>query len=176
MDCHYSSYPRSRETETDTAEEFSRLRALLNAKLLATSSATAVLEEWCQGPVVVRKVPGRCPPLDSKQKERLRISHESEVAYRRVELLYGRVVLSRADNWYRLDQLTDEMRAALQDTETPFGTIVRSLRPERHSFAISLLASPFLMEHRALLSINNCPLCEVHERYTEALIYSNQSG
>lgn len=116
------------------------------------------------------------PLLTAGQKERLQIQCDDEVVYRRVELLHGDAVLSHADNWYRPDRLPGEMHAALQDTQIPFGIIVRSLRPTRHTLGIQPLAPPFLVEHRALLSVDGHSLCEVHERYTEALIYSNQSG
>src|SRR5205809_260633 len=88
----------------------------LNGQILAGSSATRTLEEWCgehqmadDPKIVASRVPGVLKAPSAEQLERLGARDPSEVQYRRVELRCGAHVLSEADNWYVPGRLTPEM-------------------------------------------------------------------
>jgi chorismate-pyruvate lyase len=131
-----------------------RLEALaliqtLNADILASRSATQSLENWCrdhrlaQEPrIVAHAVAGGNKAPDAEQRQRLDVTDRDEVKYRHVRLQCGVHVLSEADNWYVPSRLTPEMNRLLETTDTPFGTVVRSLDPYRRTFAAKLLWAP----------------------------------
>ncbi len=142
--------------------------ARFNADLLADHSATAVLERYCGAPVRARILPCGQKPLSPEQRDRLQVTHGTEVVYRCVALVCGDLILSEAENWYRSDRLTPAMNAALLSSDMPFGKIVAPLAPLRRTFHVALLnAPPFVLEHRAVLSVAALPLCEVREHYTD---------
>ena len=132
----------------------SRLEALaliqtLNADILASRSATQSLENWCrdhrlaENPrIVAQTMAGSTRSADAEQRQRLQVSERDEVRYRRVQLRCGLHVLSEADNWYVPARLTPEMNRLLETTDTPFGTVVRSLEPYRRTFEMKLLWAP----------------------------------
>src|SRR5689334_18561514 len=102
----------------------------LNKQLLASTSATRTLEQWCSdhhmaaGPKIVAvrmNVPPKAP--SAEQLQRLDVRDASEVMYRRVQLRCGTHVFSEADNWYVPARLTPEMNVALTTTDTPFGKV-----------------------------------------------------
>lgn len=153
-----------------TNENAANIRESFNNRLLSANSATAVLEEWCGSSVAAHRVAKPLASLTFEQKKRLQIDDGSRIAYRCVDLSCGDVVLSHAENWYRPDLLTDRMLRILEETDTPFGTVIRSLNPRRTNISVSSLSSPGFVEHQALLTIDGRPLCEVRECYTEALL------
>ena len=178
-----------------------RLEALaliqtLNADILASRSATQSLENWCRDHrladeprIVARALTGVNKAPDAEQRQRLEVTDRDEVKYRRVQLRCGIHVLSEADNWYVPGRLTPEMNRLLETTDTPFGTVVRSLEPYRRTFAVKLLWAPLpdgwergtaasastgrtlvipdaLFEHRAVLyDRSGRPFSEVSEVY-----------
>lgn len=183
-----------------------RLEALaliqtLNADILASRSATQSLENWCrdhrlaQEPrIVAQAVAGNKTP-DADQRQRLEVTDRDEVKYRHVRLRCGGHVLSEADNWYVPSRLTPEMNRLLETTDTPFGTVVRSLDPYRRTFAATLLWAPLpdgwergparnvesigrtlvipdaLFQHRAVLyDRNGRPFSEVSEIYQRDIL------
>ena len=131
-----------------------RLEALaliqtLNAEILASRSATQSLENWCRDHrlaeeprITARSIRGISRAPDADQRQRLQVTDRDEVKYRRVQLLCGVHVLSEADNWYVPGRLTPEMNRLLDTTDTPFGTVVRSLEPYRRTFAMKILWAP----------------------------------
>jgi chorismate-pyruvate lyase len=136
----------------DTFESRIEILALLqslNGEILAASSATRTLEEWCRDHhmaddpkiVAIRIADARKEP-SAEQLQRLEVSDASEVRYRRVELRCGAHVLSEADNWYVPARLTPEMNALLETTDTPFGKAVQALHPYRRTIAVSMLWMP----------------------------------
>ncbi len=84
----------------------------LNAMLLGSRSATLTLERWCadhamaaEPKIVAQLVPGIEKPISPEQRQRLQVGPTEEVKYRRVRLLCGTRVLSRACyglNWLGL--------------------------------------------------------------------------
>jgi hypothetical protein len=121
----------------------------LNARILASRSATATLESWCaarglavEPKVRARLVAGASKPPTRDQIERLQVRGPEELKYRRVQLVCGGHVLSEADNWYVPARLTAEMNRLLETTDTPFGRAVQPLQPYRQTFSAELLWQP----------------------------------
>jgi chorismate-pyruvate lyase len=185
----------------------SRLQALallqtLNAEVLASQSATRTLEGWCRDhrlatepTIVANVISGVAKPPTPEQRQRLHVTRQGEVKYRRVQLRCGSRVLPEADNWYVPGRLTAEMNRLLETTGTPFGKVVRPLDPYRRTFAVKLLWSPLpdgwernsappssrtdsqlsipeaLFEHRAVLyTREHKPFSEVHEVYRRQIL------
>lgn len=136
----------------DTFESRVEILALLqslNAEILASSSATRTLEQWCgehrmadDPKIVAIVVPGVRKEPSAEQLQRLGVDGASELRYRRVELRCGAHVLSEADNWYVTGRLTPEMNALLTTTDTPFGKAVQPLHPYRRTIAATMLWTP----------------------------------
>jgi chorismate-pyruvate lyase len=116
-----------------------RLEALalmqtLDAEILGSRSATLVLENWCRDHrlaeeprILVHLLTGVNKAPTAEQRQRLEVTGQVEVKYRRVQLRCGTQVLSEADNWFVTGRLTPEMNRLLETTDTPFGTAVESL-------------------------------------------------
>jgi hypothetical protein len=181
-----------------------RLRALvlletLNADLLSHDSATETLQRWCDahGPapgvrIAARRVMGADKPADAAVRHDLGVGPAEPVAYRRVRLVCGDIVLSAADNWYLPARLTPEMNRLLDETDQPFGAVVRPLAFHRHTLSARLLFQPLppgwetgpppaglgpmivppqVLEHRAVLSTAaGAPFSVVVETYTDAVL------
>lgn len=144
------------ETVAWPDEFLTRLEALalvqtLNAELLASHSATATLERWCNqhrlagtddARMVARLIRGEAKPATAEQRQRLGVGPDEALKYRQVQLLCGDRVLSEADNWYVPGRLTAEMNRVLETTDTPFGKAVQDLRPQRQTFAVNVLWWP----------------------------------
>ncbi|ODP36954.1 hypothetical protein BFL28_03985 [Sphingomonas turrisvirgatae] len=153
----------------------------LNAELLASSTATAVLERRCAAlgladpPRVRAEVErGRAPGSAAPSRFRLRVGKDEPLGYRRVRLMCGDAVLSEATNWYVPARLTPAMNAALDDSDAPFGRVILPLVPSRRTVSIRLAkgqGSAEIIRHRAIvLDGQGRPLAEVVERYQRVLI------
>lgn len=189
------------------ADKEGRLAALavvetLNAEILAGRSATLVLEKWCldhglsggaEAKIVAQAVKGADKPIGAEQRQRLQIPADEPVRFRHVRLTCGTAVLSEADNWYVPSRLTADMNRQLDETDTPFGKVVRGLEPYRQTFFAKLLWHPLpegwetgplpdsaegrldtpdaLFEHKAVLfSKDHLPFSEVDEVYQRHLL------
>ncbi|HKR64594.1 MAG TPA: hypothetical protein VJZ00_12760 [Thermoanaerobaculia bacterium] len=184
-----------RDTDASRAEVRTQLETL-NARLLASTSATRTLEEWCgehhmadEAKIVATRVDGAAKVPSPEQLQRLAVHDASEVRYRRVQLRCGAHVLSVADNWYVPARLTPEMNALLDTTQTPFGKAVQSLHPYRTTIAAKQLWLPSahrrfrwcrhrtlaipreVLQHRAVLfTAGHVPFSEVVETYQGELL------
>jgi hypothetical protein len=89
-----------------------------------------------------------------------------------VRLACGAQVLSHADNWYLPARLTPEMNRQLDQTETPFGTVVRPLDFHRETLeAVPLNGPDAILRIRALLlTRENRPFSLVIENYRPELV------
>lgn len=121
----------------------------LNAQILASTSATKTLENWCRdhhmadNPLIVAtQIKGEPKQPTQEQLNRLQVEHAEALKYRRVQLSCGAHVLSVADNWYVPSRLTPEMNRTLENTDTPFGVVVKPLAPFRKTIAMSVLWQP----------------------------------
>ena len=129
--------------------EILALLQTVNGRILAASSATRTLEEWCgehhmanDPKIVAMKVTAVRKDPSAEQLQRLGVRNASEVVYRRVELRCGAHVFSEADNWYVPARLTPEMNALLTTTDTPFGRAVQPLAPYRRTIDVAMLWTP----------------------------------
>ncbi len=129
--------------------ELLALMQTLNANLLASTSATATLEQWCadhhMAPdphIVARRVDNEEKAPSDETRTRLKAGSGEPIKYRRVQLACGDHVLSEADNWYVPSRLPEDANRALETTDTPFGKAVRSLQPYRRTIATKALWSP----------------------------------
>ncbi len=121
----------------------------LNADLLGHASATLTLERWCSdhrladpARIVARRVRGTPESIPDDLRARLAVDPRQRIAYRHVQLVCGKHVLSEADNWYVPDRLTAQMNQQLETTEAPFGRVVHRLDFQRHTLSAHLLWSP----------------------------------
>jgi hypothetical protein len=121
----------------------------LNASLLGSHTATAVLDKWCADhkmasdpSVHARLVTGADKPVAPEQRQRLRVGPDEKVAYRHVELRCGDHILVEADNWYVPSRLSARINDVLATTDTPFGRAVRELNPVRENFSVEMLWKP----------------------------------
>jgi hypothetical protein len=83
----------------------------------------------------------------------------------------GTHLLSEADNWYRPSQLTPEMNAELDTTDTPFGTAVRPLSFHRKTLGANATADQHtpLQVKALLLTKSEVPFSLVVENYSSDL-------
>jgi hypothetical protein len=184
-----------------TRVELLALIETLNAELLSHPSATVTLERWCSGhgmapeaKLVARLERGVSKHLPEQDRARLTIGASDELRYRHVLLFCGDKLLSEADNWYVPARLTPEMNRVLNETDTPFGKVVRDLDFRRETLSAKLLWSPLpeswdmspapapssgarleapdhILEHRAILRANGgAPLSFVVETYTRDVL------
>jgi len=131
-----------------------RLEALalmqtLNAEILASRSATATLETWCDthrlaspARIIADRIQQTAVVPSAEQLRHLEVATAAEVRYRHVKLRCGNRVLSEADNWYVPARLTPEMNRVLDTTDAPFGRVVAPLAPYRQTLSVTLLWLP----------------------------------
>ena len=136
--------------------------------------------------------PDKAPTAE--QRERLQVSADEPVKYRRVRLTCGSHVLSEAENWYVPARLTAAMNDTLETTDAPFGKVVQPLHFRRRTLSAELLWSPLppgweraerlpadragplvmphrLLQHRALLvDGDGHPFSALIETYTEQVL------
>ena len=147
----------------------------LRRELDASDSATAVLQARCEarglpgGPWVRARVEPCLEIADAGFRARLHAAPEEELACRRVRLVWGAFVLSRAVNWYRPRRLTDDMRRRLAETDEPFGVVARPLGYRRirlETRLVEVAGRVSALHCRALLVTGDTePLALVEEVY-----------
>jgi hypothetical protein len=128
--------------------EATALIETLNAELLSNPSATLTLERWCgaHGLAAEPKISahlqrGEDQQIAPEDRQRLAITADEPVLYRRVQLFCGDKLLSGADNWYVPGRLTPEMNR-LHQTDTPFGRAVEDLEFQRQTLKATTLWRP----------------------------------
>jgi chorismate-pyruvate lyase len=144
----------------------------LNAALLTSGSATAVLEAVCGAPVTVHRLSPDGPD-PAPEPARLLGAHGGEIVLRRhVALLCGGRAVSHAELWYVAARLPPALARRRADTAEPFGRVVAGLGLGRRTLSARLCAAgePCALEHRAVLADPaGRALALVHERYSWAL-------
>ena len=125
------------------------------AKLNSIQSASEALRLWCvdrrmAAAPVIRAVRMREveKPAGDDDLRPLGAGPAEAIRYRRVRLVCGEHVLSEADNWYRPALLTPEMNRLLDESDTPFGLVVRPLNFQRKTIAVQWLVAPARHSHR----------------------------
>lgn len=146
--------------------------AALSRELLASPTATAVLERRCGAPIRAEVDRAAHKDPTPEQRKRLGVGPDERVVYRSVVLGCAGVALSVAENWYVPARLTPEMNAALEQGDIPFGAIIRPLHPHRKPLEQLMTGiAPYVLRHRALvLDGEGRALAEVVENYTMALL------
>jgi chorismate-pyruvate lyase len=144
----------------------------LHEALLGSPSATEVLARLFGGPVRARRLP--CDPLalSPLQHFYLHPTPGEPACHRRVILLAAGRAVSEADLWYVPARLAPGMAALLRDTETPFGEVVRPIKPTRHTLAARICdpGEPHALEHQAVLRrADGAAIALVAERYPAGL-------
>ena len=173
--------------QVDAQKADDALRAF-EADLESHDSATAVLQDWCDAhghgeKIVARQVKGVDKPPTALAAPALRLEPGQKPRYRRVDLMCGDKVLSRADNWYLLSKLTPAMNEALDLTQTPFGVVVKPLRFTRRNLETAFLFQggdpgaktvtlpADVLQHSALLYTGEGePFSFVVETYTDQVL------
>jgi len=198
---HAQDAPPWPDTFTARLEALAMIQTL-NAEILGSRSATMTLENWCRSHrlaeeprILARPVTGVSKMPTAEQRQRLEVTEQEEVKYRRVQLRCGTQVLSEADNWYVPSRLTPEMNRLLETSDTPFGKAVEPLEPYRRTFSVTLLWAPLpddwerqaatrpgssdrtleipaaVFEHRAVLyTRDHKPFSEVSEVYQRQIL------
>jgi chorismate-pyruvate lyase len=140
------AYPNSYAGELDALTEVQRLQTALQSR----DSATETLRLWCADhhwaePAQIRAVRDKAvdKPATPEVRNLLGAGAKTPVRYRRVKLMCGDKVLSEADNWYLPGKLTAEMNKALDESETPFGVVVKPLNFTRRAVDSRILVHPF---------------------------------
>lgn len=152
--------------------------ASLRRELDASDSATAVLQARCEalrlpgGPRVLAQVEAAEAAADPEVRRQLKAGPDEVLACRRVRLVWGEIVLSRAVNWYRPSRLTADMRRRLAGTAEPFGVVARPLdyrRVRLETRLVDSVGAPAALHCRAMLvTPDGEPLALVEETYTGA--------
>jgi hypothetical protein len=157
------------------------------ARLDKGGSATEVLRGWCAehhmaDPPVIRaeRDLSRDKAASGDVRTLLGAAPGEPIRYRRVRLMCGARVLSEADNWYRPGRLTAEMNRQLDQTDTPFGAVVKPLGFHRRTLRVEKPFDPekrgavlphILVRYRALLmDQGGAPFSLVVESYTAAIL------
>jgi hypothetical protein len=151
--------------------------ARLKADLLGNSSATQVLTKWCgdlrlaSPPVIRAERDAAVKPPTPEVMTLLAAGPDETIRYRHVRLMCGTHLLSEADNWYRPSQLTPEMNAALDTTDTPFGTAVWPLGFHRKTLGANTAVDQHtpLQVKALLLTQAEIPFSLVVENYSSDL-------
>lgn len=156
------------------AAEFlaSPVRDAFRDHLARHRSVTEALAEWCRargigsGPIRAERL---APEGGAGVPAALAVRPGEALVRRRVRLVRGAVVLAEADNLYLPGRLPPGVARALDETDTPFFTLLAD-----HGFARDPLAPPRegaggALETVAVVTIGGRPVSHVRERFAPAL-------
>jgi len=155
----------------------------LNSRLLSADSATRALRKWCDdhriggdGPILAKKQPhADIVRPDDELLNTLLLAPGEVIQHRRVTLSRSGIALSDCDLWWMPSRLGQGMAAELDNTDSPFGTVVAPLHPTRHTLYEAVLPTghTHILEHRALVISGvspRWPIAAVRELYRTELI------
>jgi chorismate-pyruvate lyase len=198
-----AGHPAAADAYLHAVEALAALQSL-NVELLTNESATLTLTRWCAAHrladparVVADRDRSVDKPATAAQRELLGVGAAERIAYRRVKLRCGDVVLSEADNWYVPSRLTPGMNELLETTDVAFGRAVESLGFVRQRLGAELLWQPLpdgwdvqarpapaaddaptaipaqVLHHSAVLKLpDGRPISLVDETYTSGVLAS----
>jgi len=155
-----------------TTSVTSDARSAFRDHLAGHRSATEALAEWCAargigaGPIRAERLPAGA---DGPVPEALAPAPGERLVRRRVRLVRGPVVLAEAENLYLPGRLPEGVARALDETDTPFFTLLAT-----HGFARVPLAPPReveggALETVALITLDGRPVSRVRERFSAVL-------
>jgi len=156
----------------------------LDQHLLGYDSATQALDVWCElrgfqrrTKTQAKRVSANAVLPSKSVYTALGLSDGEEIEYRKVHLVREGLVLSEAENWYRPDALTIQMKQRLAQTNAPFGRVVQALQFTRRTLQSEILWCPpepmpyFVLRHHAVLLKPDSTLFSfVIETYTHHLL------
>ncbi len=141
-----SAFPDSYAGRLDALTQVQRLQTQLQSR----DSASETLRLWCAehhwaDPAQIRAIRDTTAvkPPSPQVRDLLGAGPRTPIRYRRVKLMCGERVLSEADNWYLPARLTPEMNRQLDQTDTPFGVVVKALGFKRQGLDARVLLHPF---------------------------------
>lgn len=140
-------------------------------ELIASNSATAVLQRRCVDPITADVDRGAIKDAPEDVRAALQAEADTVIVYRSVRLKCGDTVYSRAENWYRPDRLTAEMNARLAG-DAPYGSVIAPLKPVRNTTEVERLDElGVILRHNAVVvSGEGVPLAVVVETYTDEVL------
>jgi hypothetical protein len=158
-----------------TADTRADRLARLKSDLLGGASATETLTRWCgelhfADPPQIHAEAARTSGAEASVRALLKVNANELVHHRHVRLTCGGRVLSEADNWYLPERLTLAMNRVLDETDTPFGGVVRPLNFHRRTLAAAPARGAVLQVRALLLTPDEKPFSLVVENYTTALL------
>ena len=151
------------------------------AELAANESATMVLQDWCRdhrlaepAAIHAEQIIGENVP-QSDARRLLQVGDREPLHYRHVQLLCGKVVMSVAQNWFVPARLRPDMNRILDESDAPFGPVVKPLGFTRERLGVHHGDDPACpadtaLSHHALLRLRNgMPFALVVECYPAEL-------
>jgi len=160
----------------------------LSGRLMASPTACAALAAWCaehglcDGPILAeRSAMRRATRPDDTLLDALSPGRGEALRHRQVTLVRGGLPLSDCDLWWLPGRLEPAMVAALETTDTPFGTAVVPMRPTRRTLFEAVLPSggAWVLEHQAVVLSGlgeRRPIAAVRELYRATLAPHTDAG
>lgn len=142
----------------DTAQDFL-------THLQSAPTASLALTDWCASRFAAEGLNVRV--LWDRPAE------DAEARHRMVELRWGAMLVSRAENVYLPQRLAPEVRGSLLTTAIPFGVLLGPAGPQRRGTFARILpeGGDFMLEIRATLALpGQGDVASVHEFYHRALL------
>ena len=144
------------------------------AEIIATQSATVVLQRHCTVPgakITAEQVKRKPKPTPPAIHAALALQPGETTRYRRVKLKCADTLFSEADNWYVPQRLTPAMNQALETSTTPFGRVIAPLEPKRQTLSLrDRQGRKFLTVSALMMAGNGQPLAAVVETYRRAVL------
>jgi len=144
------------------------------AEILATLSATVVLQRHCTVPgakIEAEQVKRKPKPIPHAIRAALKLRPGETTRYRRVKLKCAGMLFSEADNWYVPQRLTPAMNEALETSTTPYGRVIAPLEPKRQTLSIRDRHGRKILTVSALMMAGDGrPLAGVVETYRRGVL------
>lgn len=181
-----TDHDMGRPAAQDLTQDLAARRDVLAASLLKAASATAALAAWAARrgwaePILAHKLETARRPAPADINALLQVNAGERLGFRRVELVCGARVLSRADNWFVCSRLPAAINRQLDAGAEPFGQLIGQLAPQRLVLGVEQLWMPAiapvpdaLFQIRAVVTgigpQGRAPLAVVAETYLVAAI------
>lgn len=166
-------------------EQLRRQLVLLDLDLYEAASATLTMEAWClksglvSGPTALSVRTVTTAMSDPPESAAGVLPATEGRKYRAVELLCGKIVVARAENWYVPARLDARMNRTLDSTNIPFGRVVKPLGIWRETLERRILwrgdsrpapAAPVLRHVAVVRRRDGVALSVVSETFLAALL------
>ncbi len=135
------------------------------AALRASPTATALMADWCGGPVHAVVLSRDVVAADAALAARLDLLVGADVRHRVVRLVGAGVTLCDAEIWFVPERLDDAINVALETGDVPFGQLVAHLGPSREIEGLDGATVTAIVR-----TADGTPIAAVREVYTAALL------